>query len=97
MSDDSRSRFTERQGQFLAFIHAYTLVNRRPPAEADMQRFFQVTGPVVHQMVLTLERNGLISRKPGMPRSIQLLIASAQLPELRPANEQPVRTIVQSY
>jgi hypothetical protein len=45
-----------------------------------MQRFFQVTGNVVHQMVLTLERNGLNSRKPGMPRSIPLLIRSAQLP-----------------
>ena len=97
MSDDSRPRFTERQGQYLAFIHAYTLVNSRPPAEADMQRFFQVSGPVVHQMVLTLERSALISRKPGMPRSIQLLIGSAQLPELRPANQQPVRTTVPSY
>jgi len=52
-----------------------------------MQRFFQVTGPVVHQMVLTLEWDGWISRTPRMPCSIQLLISSAQLPELRPANE----------
>jgi hypothetical protein len=62
-----------------------------------MQRFFQVSGPVVHQMVLTLERNGLIRREPGMPRSIRLLIPSTQLPELRPANQQPVRTTVPSY
>ena len=97
MSDDSRPGFTARQGQYLAFIHAYTLVNGQPPAEADMQRFFRVTGPVVHQMVLTLERGGWISRTPRMPRSIQLLINSSQLPELRPANEQPVRTTVQRY
>jgi len=38
----------------LAFIHAYTLVLGRPPAEADLQRFFRVTPPSVHQMVLTL-------------------------------------------
>jgi len=31
--------FTELQGQYLAFIHAYGRLNRRPPAEADMQRF----------------------------------------------------------
>jgi len=31
------ARFTEKQGQYLAFIHAYTLVMGRPPAEADMQ------------------------------------------------------------
>ncbi len=37
--------FTPKQGQYLAFIHAYTLVNGRPPAQADMQRFFQVTRP----------------------------------------------------
>ena len=45
--------FTPRQGQYLAFIHAYTLVNGRPPAQADMQRFFRVTPPAVHQMLLT--------------------------------------------
>jgi tetratricopeptide (TPR) repeat protein len=33
---DSRRDFTSKQGQYLAFIHAYTLVNGRPPAEADM-------------------------------------------------------------
>src|SRR5580765_2664444 len=30
-------------GQYLACIHAYTLVPGRPPAEADLQRFFRVT------------------------------------------------------
>src|SRR5512132_3750912 len=30
--------FTERQGQYLAFIDAYTRVSGRPPAEADLQR-----------------------------------------------------------
>jgi len=48
--------FTDKQGQYLAFIHAYTLVIGKPPAEADIQRFFAVTPPTVHQMVLTLER-----------------------------------------
>ena len=52
MPDDSRPRFTPRQGQYLAFIHAYTLVIGRPPAEADMQRFFRVSGPAVHQMLV---------------------------------------------
>src|SRR6266699_1716937 len=56
-------RFTERQGQYLAFISTYTLLNRRPPAEADFQRFFQVTLPAVRQMIVELERRGLISRE----------------------------------
>jgi DNA-binding MarR family transcriptional regulator len=48
---------------------------RRPPAETDMQRDFQVSPPSVHQMILTLERNGLIRRQPGVARSIQILVA----------------------
>ena len=71
VASDSLPVFTPRQGQYLAFIHAYTLVNGRPPAQADIQRFFQVTPPSVHQMLLTLERGGLISRRPGAPRSIR--------------------------
>ena len=69
-------RFTEKQGQYLAFIHAYTTINKRPPAEADMGRHFQVTAPSVHQMVLTLERRALIRRQPGQARSIQTVITS---------------------
>jgi len=84
--------FTDKQGQYLAFIHAYTLVMGRPPAEADLQRFFAVTPPSVHQMVLTLERQGLISRKPGIARSIQAPINPEFLPML-----QPVISSVQRY
>lgn len=87
-----KTAFTEKQGQYLAFIHAYTLVMGRPPAEADIQRFFAVTPPSVHQMVLTLERQGFISRKPGTARSIRLLINPEILPKL-----QPVISSVQRY
>ena len=75
--------FTEKQGQYLAFIYAYSCINRRPPAEADLQRHFQVTAPSVHQMIVTLERTGLIERKPGAPRSIRILVAPESLPILR--------------
>ena len=57
-------RFTPKQGQYLAFIHYYTKLNECPPAEADMQRYFRVTPPTVHQMVLTLEAKALIKRTP---------------------------------
>jgi Mn-dependent DtxR family transcriptional regulator len=79
----TQPRFTTTQGQYLAFIYAYTRVLARPPAEADMQRHFKVTAPTVHQMVLTLERNGLVKREPGIARSIQLMIAPEALPILR--------------
>ena len=93
----SAPSFTTKQGQYLAFIHAYTLVNGRPPAEADMQRFFRVTPPSVHQMVLTLERSGLIKRQTGVPRSIAVLVAPDALPTLVPILVEPVKTSVQSY
>ncbi len=37
-----------------------------------MQRFFKVTPPSVHQMVLTLEKRGFITKVPGQARSIRL-------------------------
>lgn len=82
VSDDGE-RFTELQGQYLAFIRAYTLVNGLAPAEADMQRFFGVTPPSVHQMVLTLERRGLVARVAGAARSIRLLVPVEHLPPLQ--------------
>jgi hypothetical protein len=46
MSIPSRKpRFTDTQGQYLAFIHTYGLLHRRPPAEADMEQYFGVTPP----------------------------------------------------
>ena len=81
---DSHPIFTPRQGQYLAFIHAYTLVNGRPPAQADIQRFFRLTPPSVYQMLLTLEKAGLISRQPGQPRSLVVLLEHRELPRLDP-------------
>ena len=54
MAGVSRSgkTFTPKQGQYLAFIHLYTRLHRRPPAETDMQQYFRVSPPSVHQMVL---------------------------------------------
>lgn len=85
------------QGQYLAFIYAYTQVLGRPPAEADMQRYFHVTPPSVHQMVLTLERLGLLSRQPGVARSIRLLAPPEALPLLCSPDHQPVKSCVQRY
>lgn len=50
-----------------------------------MGQFFQVTPPSVHQMILTLERRGLIRRTPGESRSIRLKLPPAELPPLQGA------------
>jgi repressor LexA len=79
----SAKAFTPKQGQYLAFIHLYTRLHRRPPAEADMREYFRVSPPSVHQMVVTLERAGFIRRQPRVARSIEVIVDPAQLPELR--------------
>jgi DNA-binding MarR family transcriptional regulator len=71
-------------------------VNRRPRAEADIQRHFGVTPPSVHQMILTLERAGFIRRQPGVARSIEVLVHPQDLPVLQ-ALIQPVKTSVSRY
>lgn len=81
---ESHPDFTPRQGQYLAFIYSYTLVNGRPPAQVDIQRFFQVTPPSVYQMLLTLEQAGLLTRRPGEPRSLTVLVDRSALPALEP-------------
>jgi DNA-binding MarR family transcriptional regulator len=73
---------TPREGQYLAFIHHYTKLNGQPPAEADLQRHFGTRPSAMHQMVLTLEKRGLIERTAGVARSIRVLVPREQLPEL---------------
>ena len=96
MSGGRTLGFTPKQGQYLAFIDAYARLHRRPPAEADMQRYFGVSPPSVHQMILTLERAGLIRRQPGAPRSVEVLVPPEHLPGLQ-AQPQPVKTSVPRY
>jgi Mn-dependent DtxR family transcriptional regulator len=76
------SEYTKKQGQYLAFIYNYTKINGRPPAEMDMQRYFRVSPPTVHQMVLVLEKQGFINREPGKARSIRVLLPPEELPYL---------------
>jgi repressor LexA len=76
------AEYTPRQGQFLAFIYYYTKLNGIPPAEADMQRYFRVTAPAVHEMVKSLHRLGFITREPGKPRTIRLMLGREELPDL---------------
>jgi hypothetical protein len=99
MPDESHNTtpaFTATQGQYLAFLYAYSLLHRRPPAERDFQEFFQVTAPSVHQMILTPRAPGIIGRTPDAARSITLLIPPESLAMLRSAS-QPVKFTVPRY
>lgn len=78
----SANKYTHKQGQYLAYIYYFTKINGEPPAEFDMQYFFNVSPPSVHQMILTLEKHGFISRQPGKPRAIRVLLPFEELPPL---------------
>jgi SOS-response transcriptional repressor LexA len=82
--------YTPRQGQFLAFIHAYTRLHRQPPSEMEMATYFGVSPPSVHQMVVTLQNRGLIERHPGQARSIRVLVPPKELPDLE-SGQTPLR------
>ena len=74
--------YTSKQGQYLAFIHAYTKVMKQPPAVADFARYFEVTPPTAQRMVVQLTELGLIEKTPGAARSIRLAVAVEDLPTL---------------
>jgi LexA DNA binding domain len=74
--------FTAKQGQYLAFIYNYTKIRGQAPAESDLERYFRVSPPAIHEMIKTLERNGLIERIAGQARSIRLLVQPKHLPRL---------------
>ena len=78
----SRLDVTPKQGQYLAFIHAYTRLHRRAPAESDIQVYFRTSPPSVHGVLKTLQKQGLISRRAGEGRSTRVLLAPHEIPEL---------------
>ncbi len=82
MSRANPTPYTEKQGQYLAFIHAYTKVMERPPAVTDLARFFKVTPPTAHNMVKKLAALDLIEKTPGAPRSIRVTLPPERLPPL---------------
>jgi repressor LexA len=58
---------TDKQGQYLAFIYYYSKIRGSPLSESEVQQYFQVSPPSVHQMILTLETHGLIGEHRGRP------------------------------
>ncbi len=89
MSKDQKASFTHRQGQFLAFIHLYRRMHRRGPGELDLVRFFGITPPSAHGMVVKLEELGLITREPGVARSARVAIPEEEIPALEEVEGPP--------
>ena len=72
----------ELRGGFgqLSFMHAYTNLHGRPPAESDIAAALCVSPPSVNQMVRALEKKRLLVRQPVVPRSIRVLVADDEIP-----------------
>jgi DNA-binding MarR family transcriptional regulator len=75
-------KYTEKQGQYLAFIYYYIKINGQSPAETDIQRYFNVSPPSVHRMIVELEKKNFIERERGKSRSLKIKLPKAQLPQL---------------
>ena len=72
---------TTTQGRYLAYIHAYTEGFGLPPAESEIAAAIGVSPPSVNQMMKALEKKAIIRRQPGVPRSIEILIAADAIPK----------------
>jgi len=62
-----------------------------------MQRFFQVTPPKVHQMLLTLEKAGLIAPQPSAARSNAVQVDHANLATPSSGYAQTVKSVMQRH
>lgn len=54
-----------------------------------MVKFFRVTPPSVHQMLVKLEELGLITREAGVPRSSRVAIPVEEVPALEAVEGPP--------
>src|SRR6266545_7452290 len=73
--------FTARQGEYLTFIHRYTQKFGVAPSFEDIGSHFGTTPPSVNNMIKTLCARGLLSRLPGVARSLRVLVPLSLLPE----------------
>ena len=77
-----KTRFTVKQGQYLAYLHLYRQLHRHSPSESEIAQYFGVSPPSVHQMIVKLEEKGLITRQPGVARSVRVTVPKRDIPQL---------------
>lgn len=73
--------FTARQGEYLSFIFRYTQRFGVAPSFEEIGDHFGTTPPSVNNMIKTLCARGLLSRLPGVARSLRVLVPGSLLPE----------------
>lgn len=85
--------FTPAQGQYLAYLFLYHKLHRESPSEAEVARYFRVSPPSAHQMIVKLEEKGLIVREPGVARSVRVVVPKDQIPELEGDEDLPAADV----
>jgi len=80
--NEAVGQFTAKQGQYLAYLHLYRKLHRFSPSESEIVEYFRVSPPSVHQMIVKLEEKELITREPGVPRSVRVTVPRGEIPEL---------------
>jgi len=87
-AEKPKDRFTARQGQYLAYLHLYRKLHRYSPSETEISQYSRVSPPSVHQMIVKLEEKGLITREPGVPRSVWVTVPQGEIPDLEDDGEE---------
>ena len=75
-------RLTKNQGQLVAYVYWYTKVHRMPPSENEIAEFLGVRGPSAHTTIVRLGSKGVLSRRPGEPRPLRVLLPRDEIPDL---------------
>lgn len=75
-------RLSKSQGRLVAFVYWYTKVHRIPPSENEIAEFLGVRGPSAHAMIVRLDSRGIVSRRPGEPRNVKVLLTHDEIPDL---------------
>jgi len=89
----SPARFTAKQGQYLAYLYLHRKLHGCSPSEIEIGKYFHVSPPTVHQMIVKLEEKGLITRKPGVARSVRVAVPSSEIPQLDDDDEDDVAVV----
>lgn len=75
------TEMTTAQARYLSYIHAYIQSFGLSPTQSEIARGLGVAAPSVHQMMKTLENKEIIRRLPGVPQSIEILVARDSIPK----------------
>jgi len=81
--EKEKTTFTEKQGQYLAFIHKFIKSKGHSPSVSDFGQHFCVGSTSVYRILSKLEEKGLIKRNSQKSLSIDLLVSEDKLPDLK--------------